>query len=556
MKKSILITDMSCALPKENWSAADSDVHMPIGKRPTGGWRVIDYRATGYSGRYLHGDASSGELEIPLNLKGWHAVSIGLAERQWFMTAVEVKLTGDAHWQVLFTGAEPMHEEPWVFADLTGKSLHVRYPKEDWRVPKAHEGQEMHAQIYSVRATPMDAEDVAELKGAHKKPAIYFNDGFGIFYQQRLQGEDCLLDSLGQFDDSDFTQLAFCPGGADICNYPTKVGTVIHQDGWFYTRAGDKRVGENVKRMIDKGVDAMRLAVETAHKQKQSFLLYVRPQGWMGDPEFGHALASEFYRANPQWRCVEADGKPISKLSYAYPEVRKQLAGIIQEALDRGADGVALVLVRGFPVARYEEPVLEAFKARWGSDTRQLPETDPRLQGVWGDIATAWVKEVRALLDESGPGREGKRKELAVMPGPDLEWNQKFGFDIPRWAQEGLIDTVMPYPKGAETTTGLVNVAQYKKALGGTGVKLLPSLGSWGDLRKSLAFVRGKAHRFYSEGADGVSRWDTPAYQARLGLNCPVTNRLWVEKYLGEQEMSLLEVQGLSMEAYGPLLGF
>lgn len=285
--------------------------------------------------------------------------------------------------------------------------------------------------------------------------------------------------------------------------------------------------------------------------------MYLRPQGWMGDPEFGHALASEFYRAHPELRCIEADGKPISKLSYASAAVRKQLAGIIQEGLDRGADGALLVLVRGYPVVRYEERVLEAFAARHGGeDARLLPETDARLQAVWSDFATAWVRELRAVLDAAGPSCKGARRELAVMPGPDQEWNMTFGFDVARWAREGLIDTVMPYPKGTETTTGAVNVAQYKKALEGTGVKLLPSLGSWGDLRKSLAFVRAKAHRFYSEGADGVSRWDTPAHLARVGLNCPVTNRLWVEKYLGPQDISLLEVQGVSLEAYGPLLGF
>jgi hypothetical protein len=276
----------------------------------------------------------------------------------------------------------------------------------------------------------------------------------------------------------------------------------------------------------------------------------------MGDPEGGHALQSDFYRNNPDLRCVEANGKPNSKLSYAYPKVRAQLNGIIQEALDRGADGASLVLVRGYPVVRYEPPVIDAFKARYGFCPTVLPETDPRLQTLWADIATDWVREVRALLDASGPHRNGGRKHLSVMPGPDFAWNQTFGFDIARWAHEGLIDSVMPYPKGFETTTGHVNVAQYKHALAGTNVKLLPSLGSWGDHRQTLGQYRTKAHRFYTQGADGLCRWDAFPHLAHIGLNNPTLNRLWVEKYMGPQNMPLLEVGGLNLECYGPLLGF
>ena len=38
-------------------------------------------------------------------------------------------MTGDSHWQFLSTEPGPLHEEPWRFADLTGKNLEIRFPQ-------------------------------------------------------------------------------------------------------------------------------------------------------------------------------------------------------------------------------------------------------------------------------------------------------------------------------------------------------------------------------------------------------------------------------------------
>jgi len=43
---------------------------------------------------------------------------------------------------------------------------------------------------------------------------------------------------------------------------------------------------------------------------------------------------------------------------------------------------------------------------------------------------------------------------------------------------------------------------------------------------------------------------------AHLGLDDPETQRLWMETYLGQQEMHINEIGGMDVTAFGPMLGF
>jgi hypothetical protein len=203
---------------------------------------------------------------------------------------------------------------------------------------------------------------------------------------------------------------------------------------------------------------------------------------------------------------------------------------------------------------RYEAPVCEAFQARHGCDARQFPDSEPRLQALWAELVTGWLRELRVQLDAAGPAPGGGRRELVVITGADLAWNARFGFAVPAWAEEKLVDAVLPYPKPTEST-GEINVAQYARALRGTGVPLLPGLGCYGDHRMTLAQIRRRAHAWYRAGADGLSRWDAHGYLARLELNDPVVQELWCEHYLGPQSIELLTVAGITLTTFGPRLG-
>lgn len=560
LARPVLIADFTCALPRDAWTDADSHVHTPIAPKPPGGWRIVDYRTDHYSGRFIQtSDPESAVLTIPLNARGWHAVSIGMSERQFGVSAIEVRLTGQTHWQLLFAVDGPMHEEPWIMADLTGKALEVRYPRCTLRPAiRAKMPYGFFARLMSVRLTPIDDQDLPVVQGQRHRRMVYFNDGHGLFAESDTPGLHIIDNALTPFADSDWDTCCFCHIGADLVNYPSKVARPAYADAWDLGRErADRLVQRNIAATIDAGHDPLRHAIETAHRAGHVFWQYLRPQAWTADPEFGHGLRSSFFAEHPEFRCEEADGRRISKLSIAYPAVRQRLNAILREGLERGADGVCLVLVRGYPLVRYEEPVRRRFAERFGGrDARSVPDSDTSLRTVWAEFITQWITEARRLLDEMGPSPRKERRELVIMPGPDHAWNLRFGIDVASLAHAGLIDAVLPYPYGTETTTAHVATAEYAAMLKGTGVALMPSLGSWGDHLRPVAEFRQRAHRHYAAGADGLCRWDTDAHLAHLRLDDSELQRLWCEKYQSPQQMHMIEIGGVDVTAFGPNLGF
>ena len=553
-----LISDFTCALPATAWTDADSNVHKPIAPRPAGGWRIIDYKSELYNGRALMTtDPKSAVVTIPLEAKGWHAVAIGISERQWEQCAVEVRLTGDEHWQLLRNSAGqgwggPLYEEPWIFADLTGRNLEIRYPQNMLAMVATFREKPIAASVYAVRLMPMKPEHVALVQEKRHREFVYINDGFGIFYNAKTPGAHIVHDALAQFAGGDFDTCAFGNIGGDLVNFPTTHGTLAGKGGWDFRRPGDQRCAENLAAMIAAGEDPLRQAIDQAHAQQQKLWMYLRPQAYMSEPPYDHILRSEFFAAHPELRCVEADGSAISKLSLAFPEVRKNLNAILAEALQRGADGLEIAFVRGYPCVRYEEPVRARFQQRYGSDARLLPDTDPRLRLLWAEFVTEWLQEIRQMLDAAGPSPRAARRELSVIVGPDLDWNMRFGFDVYAWAHAGLVDAVLPYPYVED---GKIAVAEFANALNGTKTRLLPSLGTF-EQNITIAEYRRRAHAYYSAGATGLSRWDAYSQLAHLHLDDPVQQQLWIESYFPPQHFRITEFAGQNLKAFGPMLGF
>ena len=100
---------------------------------------------------------------------------------------------------------------------------------------------------------------------------------------------------------------------------------------------------------------------------------------------------------------LNKEGVPITNLSLAYPQVRQYWLSLLRETLDYGTDGIQLHLNRSEPYIFYEEPVVSAFKEKYGEDPRRLSVEDPRWVAHCAGYVTQFIREVRALLDEK-PG--------------------------------------------------------------------------------------------------------------------------------------------------------
>ncbi len=558
MKDDSLITDFRCALPRSAWTDADRNVHLPIAPRGKAAWRLQEYKTPLYSGLALvTSDRRAPVLRIPLDRTGWHAVSIGIAGRYFSQDAIEVRLSGDRNWQVFSRPPSPLCEEPWQFADLTGRHLEVRFPRRTDNLLGAPRDN-LFAGLCSVRLTPVRPEHLEVVSSRRHRPLVQFNDGHGLFFRASRGNRSVIEKALGRFDGGNWDICSFGFGGADLVNFPSAVGTLFSQDAWYTPRAGSQRIQKVLGELIAQGIDPFRAAVETVHRQGRDCWAYQRPQSWAMDSSSDHSARSRFFSQHPEYRCVEADGEPLSKLSVAFPAVRQQLCAVLRETLERGVDGVCLAFNRGYPLARYEAAICERYRALHGGDARLLAPDDARLRAVWSEFVTQWIREIRELLDAAGPARDGGRRRLAVMVGPDPAWCHRYGIDAAAWGRDRLLDDLLVYPAGEHGIKDMAeaDIAGFRKWIAGTDIRLLPGINSCFDHGLSLREFRRRADRYYQAGADGLCSWDTQGWLARLRLDDPELNALWCEHYLGPEDHDFTHFCGMTYRHFPPHIGF
>jgi len=225
------------------------------------------------------------------------------------------------------------------------------------------------------------------------------------------------------------------------------VGTMAGQELEDFPRVGDRYYAEAVQELARKGINPTKVLIDGAHDVGMKVHVGIRPAGWSFFEPISDMFASKFYAEHPEWRCVDRDGTPVARMSWAVPEVRKHLIDLLQEAVGFGADGAHIVFVRGYPVVLYEPAFLEMFQKEYGKDPRKLDEeSDPRIRKAWSDVVTTFLRELRAVLDEEQKRRgDGKHLELSVMVLGNEYDNLQYGADVRRWVADGLVDEIFSY---------------------------------------------------------------------------------------------------------------
>jgi hypothetical protein len=579
------ITDLRCALPASHWSDADSNIFKPISQPSDAHWRVVEYKCDTHTGHMLWGNGSPDKiLTIPLKQTGWQAIHILIAYAD-----LDVRLSGEEEWQRIrafppketVTGwreagmwGRPLIWEPLRFADVTGKDLEIRIPPLS-NEPVKHKTFAM-AGIWGVRTTPMPQDHIDILQHTNDaKRSLYVNDGYGIYFhaENDVKGEEPESDNkrtvyistgfstfmknnaknstiiepaLAPFQNKHWNTCCYGIGQRGYPNYPSKLVDYEKDRGWAFVREGDGRYKDNVKALIDSGVDTLQLATDSCHDVGQKLWMYLRPQLWTMALPFDHSFYSAFYAGHPHLRCCEANGQPISKMSIAYPEIREHFAAFIAEGLERGVDGICLALTRGYPMVRYEQPVLDRVRELYDLDATELPETDERLRSVWQEYMNEWLREIRQQLDTNSEENNTPRKELALFVHTP-ERNDLFGCDIQTWVDEKLVDVLITPGCDKET---LSHFSAFTK---GTDTQLIPDI--IGGCDRTLHGLREAAAISYENGADGITAWDTQEYITDLELESPQQQKLWYDYYMTDRATILQSVGGEYLTPYNPALG-
>ncbi len=492
--RSILLTDMAQCSP----GAALS----PGLKK--GCWKTLPYEMVGgMKGNmvWAGSEADAPTLSLPLKAKGWHAIFVGL-----FSTS-EVPTVA---WLGLNTDPAPVNRSN-SRSDHYGNSEEVLLKVADLgegsalRIGQQRHGSTSACGVTHVRLIPLTQQEIDAVRTdrtdtSHRTLATTI-DGFSFVFYRSPRTVEEWLSEVEIYRDTDFGFLLLHSPGADKVAYPSKVGHVMGQGCEPLVRVGDRHFAESVREMAAKGINPFKLLIDGAHDVGMKVHASIRPAGWSFFEPYAELWETPFYKQNPQWRCIDRDGTPTTRMSWAVPAVRRHLIDLLREQVRFGADGAHLCFNRGYPLVLYEPAAIEIFQKQHGQDPRQVPESDPRITQWRSDIVTTFMKELRAMLDEEGAHRQDrKRLEISVMLLGTAEDDLKYGVDIRRLVGEGLIDGVTT-ELGFGRSSNTFNLALLHDACKPKNIPFAPGLtfrNQWGT----------EIPAYYDKGARGVTVWD------------------------------------------------
>ena len=500
MGQAIVFSDFSKAAP-----AGAISPHA----RP-GYWRLCDYTSGDIAGRLLYaGDTGdTPNLTLPLNLTGWHRVTIGVwgdcfsLHHTYAPSGNRVKLSGDPCFRAFERDRTPPSDSISIedfevaCADLTGQDLVIA-------PPRRHSG--AATALAYVRCEPLSDREVADVQadrgnGEHRR-LIAYNDGVGFVTSGEFRGRGDIRELVEPYRHSDVESLYWGVIGTATTFPVTKGRMIAGHDGAAMGVQGH----ESFETLNRHGINTLTTAMEYAQGMGLKFHVYQRMGAWaMPFPHDSptNALCVE----HPEWRCVSRAGVATSSLSYAFGEVRRHQVEFLAELASWGADGIDLNFLRGPPFVGYEEPLVSGFQQEYGEDPRTLDEWDVRWLRYRCRALTAFVRELRAALDAVG-SKAGRRIALSADTFALPAGNLYYGLDLAAWVAEGLVDRLHPWGKIRGQPP--VDMAHYRGLVDGSRTELWPHLRVWDDgTDAAYDAYRQEALSLYDAGAAGLAIWD------------------------------------------------
>lgn len=287
---------------------------------------------------------------------------------------------------------------------------------------------------------PLDAAEAPKPRNGEKLLVIN-DDGFSSFYSGRYKTADDLKKQMLRFRDTQVGVFEWCIAAGSRVNFPAKSCELIGTGVTEFPRRGDKLAAETLHQLASDGVDTLHVVASACHEAGMSCYASLRmngdyPASWMGE-SLPRMLNSTFWWQHPEFRVRGKKGEDLTKLSYAFPEVRAFKLGILREAAERDIDGINLDFLRHPPCFGYEEPLITAFKTKHGQDPREVAADDPLWLQLRADLMTGFLRDVRQLLDDAG---QKKGRHLGLSARVDWKECKNWGCDIDTWLKEGVLD--------------------------------------------------------------------------------------------------------------------
>ncbi|MCM8803081.1 MAG: hypothetical protein NC827_07220 [Candidatus Omnitrophica bacterium] len=480
-----LFTDFSLVLRQNEISYGDSR---------KGVWQVVDYKTEDFSGKLILAQPNSNapDVRIKIPLKGTYEIYLGLFQN--YCDLIKVKLNTDPVFEWLrhsskIAKKQSFEEVYWKTEEFDGeKEIIIR-------------------QQQGVRAAVGYVMLKKPQRRTNKKEYLIHltDDGTPSNYGIPEDIDDACWNIIACARiKPDYVSRGINSTG--MADYPTK-----HQSQrrdpekilktefpWEISR----QCYEALAKFFKKNENVHQRYFEIAKSLGIKPLAYCRMAMYHANPPWD-CFRSDFYDAHPEFRCIDIDGIPVNRMSFAYPEVRQEFIKLFTEAVEFGAEGVTSCFVRGFPFVCYEEPVKKRFKEIYGEDITKFPETDRRAEKVRSEFVTQFMRELRSALEHTG--KNSVLNVAIVHANEDACWY--YGLDVKTWIEEGLIDILCPYTWTIEGEPAEIDMKFFSGVVKGSRVKLMPFLGAFYNDRNPVNYLK-RAIEMTDYPIDGFSFWD------------------------------------------------
>lgn len=551
---SVWITDIPDAILEK------SELHAG-NEPPRNCWQHFDYETmSGIRGRLIYAPeiSGAGEISIPLPVNGWYRICLGLVSTLPGMLGVSmglrVRLNSDpAFYTVSGTGINffwELTDNLWRSARLENSTLHIARSASQ-------------SSLAWIRLEPMNAGEItaAERRIAkqNKHGLVSTNDSYSISTLEDFYG------AILPLRESNISKLYFGLAQGDVCDLlPTRTGTQKRLNDADYMRPIDRDIATALDLVRREHPDAVARLCDFTHRMGIEFHASCRT-GAMHMSGFGRT--SEFFRTHPELWCVNRDGTPATRLSFAAPEVREHFLELFREMLEYEIDGLNLIFIRALPAMLYEPPFIKDFSAVYGIDPLELPEDDPRIPVRRAAIMTAFIRQVRSLLDEYGKKRN-KHLELSLTVPATREVNEFHGMALKQWADKGLLDLVMAdsavLNRFHDERPCNIEYEYFAEVCAGNNCRFYPKMFFW---HASGTKIRDAYQEAVNKGAAGGMLWDggyhyiSPLtyweYVQMLGDDDETVLDAQISRRTTEARLHLLKtLEGFDCDHYPPHNGF
>lgn len=510
------LSQAAMAVVHTEMSKVEPATALITGKREKGKWKLIPFTTAELQGTALsiYGATNPPVVKLPLAERGWHAVYVGLSTTSGGFNiggnGIKAKLSDEpvfrrmANNLALLENRRAVIQECFVtLAELKGQSLEI--------APMPG----LPATVCYVKVVPLsDAEVQARTKrvvSPATRTSIATFDGHSWIWPFKPTTAEELAEEFRGFEDTDIGKWWFQVTGSDLVCYPSNVGTYPGEGTTDFPTGAYAVYTKSLETLFKKGVNPLKVARDAAKAQGAEFHVMLRPGGWVGSMPYEETFNSKFFYQHPEWRCVDRDGTPTFYMSYAFPQVRKQLLDIFRETLELQPEGVGFVFNRGMPLMLWEQAFCERFKQMHNADAKSVPDDDPRIHATRAAVMTDFLAEVRALLDETAK-QQGRTVPYKISLGTFAkeEDNKRWGLDLPLWIERGLVDdlalTWFAYHTSFTKTPGQLDMDYYRRITKGTKTRAYPMVIAWKTGKpKELC---QKAAGYLAAGDPGIAIWD------------------------------------------------